>query len=206
MLQAGGIIAKKYVNRDTPTTLRERLDRLRDDLDDLRAIIDTQNHLMNQAEASVQRSRLDIDAASRLAAAATSTSVAAKDLTEQADRFKALLIGIKGSVTGLAREATEVEVSLTMPRDPSYTKSDFAEGILNICQGSLLAVGVQDGVENVLEELSRVWTVDGKSIMPIRLQRRFDEVQIIVTKHKQGGKQAQWDALVKELDTADLMR
>lgn len=53
----------------------------------------------------------------------------------------------------------------------------------------------------MLHELATVWTVDSKLVMSDRLEKRYDEVQNIVENFKQGGKTAEWDALLQELNT-----
>ena len=158
---------------------------------------------MREAKADVLKNNTIKEDSARLIQEVTPLSVAAQDLANNSDKFKELLIRVKGSATNLVKEATEVDASIQVTSDNSFTKSDFAQGILNICQEALFDVLVQDEVEIVLQELATAWTTNGQLSMPPRLKKRYDEVRNIVQDFKQDGKTAEWDALLQELNASE---
>lgn len=182
-----------------PTNAKEALDDCRNRLNEQRVTIETSEREMREAEESVSKNNQIVADSRKLIEEVTPLSSSAQDLSENSEKFKELLIRIKGSATSLVKEATEVDASIEVTSDNSFTKSDFAQGILNICQEALFDIMVQDEVETVLQELATVWTVNGQLSMPSRLKKRYDEIQNIVQNYKQDGKTAEWDALLQEL-------
>lgn len=182
-----------------PTNAKEALDDCRNRLNEQRVTVETSEREMREAEESVSKNNQIVADSRKLIEEVTPLSSSAQDLSENSEKFKELLIRIKGSATSLVKEATEVDASIEVTSDNSFTKSDFAQGILNICQEALFDIMVQDEVETVLQELATVWTVNGQLSMPSRLKKRYDEIQNIVQNYKQDGKTAEWDALLQEL-------
>ena len=198
-----GAITKAVVDEGEPTNAKEALDACRNRLNEQRVTIETSEREMREAKADVLKNNTIKEDSARLIQEVTPLSVAAQDLANNSDKFKELLIRVKGSATNLVKEATEVDASIQVTSDNSFTKSDFAQGILNICQEALFDVLVQDEVEIVLQELATAWTTNGQLSMPPRLKKRYDEVRNIVQDFKQDGKTAEWDALLQELNASE---
>ena len=122
----------------------------------------------------------------------------ATKLANRADQFKAAVIHIKGKATALRLHASDVEASASITSTKSYSKSDFATGLLSIVEEAMFDLVVKDEVEYIMAEMLRLWTVDGTNQMPKRLKKRYDEVQAKIDQLKQGGAEDEWNKAVED--------
>lgn len=127
----------------------------------------------------------------------------ATKLANRADQFKAAVIHIKAKATALRLHASDVEASASVTSTKSYSKSEFAIGLLSIVEEAIFDSVIKDEVDYIMAEMLRLWTVDGTNQMPKRLKKKYDEVRAKIDQLQQGSAEDEWNKAVGDTQSGN---